>query len=369
MHPSGSTPGSSTSGEGAAAGTTNTTTPPSATSTSDNTNSEVPSAPPVLEGTTDCHISLPPPPSYETVLDLKRRDMAVQQNQEEREVEVGVTTPNMRDKIRTLLGRVRAGRTSTDPPPSPNLAYGAETSRESSMSSGLFTISGESVSSPSYHQLPPPHIPPTIDNLVPPSTNSETSSHSDYSSSFLSSPSSGSRSFQPSPSQTPTESTEPQPSTSDDLSLPEPVGASRPCTGRSILSRPTTSISTRTLPPPPQLTHSNITYYIPLPQLHSPPAPTNQPTLSISHNPPSPTNQLNDPFHPTQSPCPNQPTPSIPHNPRSQPTNQPTNSFHPTQSPCPNQPTNQPTPSIPFNFIVVSLLPPMTQESPLLHDP
>lgn len=203
----------------------------------------------------------PPPPPYEMILDLKRRE--VQLDLEIAEEERAERASSTRGRIRNLLGRVRPKKTSPEAPPPPLEAYVASSSSQAAMAPpGLFTISREGLPPPQdYHTATPP---PYHRHASSPS---DTSSHSDYSSSFISSPSSSSNSLSTSSSQDPPEylppaplevaagTPEPQednPSEEQEAVL-EHAGSSRPCTGRSFLSRPTTSISTRTLPPPPQL--------------------------------------------------------------------------------------------------------------------
>lgn len=237
----------------------------------------------------DCQLA-PPPPPYEMVLDLKRRDVQLTReirDLEEEEEEAGRTrTPgeeeeeetvdSTRNRIRNLLGRIRphhsvggglnqtqqegGGRQTSASSPSSR-------SSPSSPSSGLFTISRESLPSQDYYAQrgvsSPSEAPQHEGDLLrrypsrPPS-DPDSSSHSDYSSLLVSSLSSSSRSLVTTPSQAPMELLPTSPLEGEMIS-PEPgrggeLGeGDRPVTGRSVLARPATSISTRTLPPPGEL--------------------------------------------------------------------------------------------------------------------
>lgn len=234
----------------------------------------------------DCHL-VPPPPTYEMVLDLKRRESQLTREieelemQEERAGDEEGRINSTRNRIRNLLGKIRPRRsTSSDSPSTSQMAPSAPSfsslqSSPSSTSSGLFTISRESLPSQDYYaqeasptSIEPPHrdFPPRIQATPP--TDADEASHSDYSSHYVSSPTSSSRSLPSTPPQAEMElvptapleggiiapSPEPQEQGRDELRVGEhDLGCSRPCTGRSVLSRPATSISTRALSPPQEL--------------------------------------------------------------------------------------------------------------------
>lgn len=226
-------------------------------------------APSVIGSATDGQLA-PPPPPYEMVLDLKRREMQLDREiaEEEEEPERAHST---RGRIKSILGRVRPKKSPEVIAPPPLEAYVASSSSSSNpvMSpTGLFTISREGLPPQEYYAHPTSQPPPPgyhhHHRHLPSPSDSESSSHSDYSSSFISSPSSSSRSLSTSSSQDPPEYHPNAPLEADVATLdPQdqqdssedhllgPAGASRPCTGRSVLSRPTTSISARTLPPGP----------------------------------------------------------------------------------------------------------------------
>ncbi|MPC15690.1 hypothetical protein E2C01_008489 [Portunus trituberculatus] len=235
--------------------------------------------------------SAPPPPPYEMVLDLKRRDVQLtreihdlEEEEESRErarsagEELEDTVNSTRSRIRNLLGRMRprsssgsessqacqegSGRAASSSPSSP-----------SSSSSGLFTISRESLPQQDYYAqqaaVPSPseaavqHQGSLVRRYpAGPPSEPDSSSHSDYSSLLVSSLSSSSRSLVTPPSQAPMELVPTSP-LEGEIITPEPQepghgreqqnGHERPSTCHSVLSRPTTSISTRTLPPPEDL--------------------------------------------------------------------------------------------------------------------
>ncbi|XP_042888310.1 uncharacterized protein LOC122263773 isoform X2 [Penaeus japonicus] len=201
-----------------------------------------------------------PPPSYEMVLDLKRKEI---------QLETEIADEERRERVRTTRGRIenifgRTKRKKQQNENSPPSAASFPVSSPSSLSSGLFTISSESLPSADYYaqastsngqshtSVPSRHVTSPSDSE---------SSHSDYSSNFLSTPTS-SRSPSVSSADSPLNNLTVPPlvdvssteggSPGELLSVNRGL-ASRPCTGRSVLSRPTTSISTRSLPPPPQL--------------------------------------------------------------------------------------------------------------------
>ncbi|XP_042223641.1 putative protein TPRXL [Homarus americanus] len=227
----------------------------------------LPSAPHVTASILNCQMSVPPP-SYEMVLDLKKREVQLQR---EINVEEQLESVNSaRSKIRNILGRVRPYTTTPESQPPALEAYvPTNFSSSNTTPSGLFTISRESLPSQEFYNRAssssshPQSLGIARNTSSPSSVGS--SSHSDYSSSFISSPSSAGRSLVTPP---PPEYFPPSTPRSVDVINPDPqdpathteepptldhAGTSRPCTGRSVLSRPTTSISTRTLPPPPQL--------------------------------------------------------------------------------------------------------------------
>lgn len=202
-----------------------------------------------------------PPPSYEMVLDLKRKEIQLETEiaQEERRERVRTT----RGRIQNIFGRnKRKKQRHEEPPPS---AASFPASSPSSLSSGLFTISSESLPSTDYYAQASTSNgqshPPVPSRHVTSPSDSE-SSHSDYSSNFLPTPTS-SRSPSVSSPDSPAnynaaappqlDITSAEGGNADELLSVSRGLASRPCTGRSVLSRPTTSISTRSLPPPPQL--------------------------------------------------------------------------------------------------------------------
>ncbi|XP_050730034.1 histone-lysine N-methyltransferase SETD1A-like [Eriocheir sinensis] len=244
----------------------------------------------------DCHL-VPPPPTYEMVLDLKRRESQLTREIEELELEEErnggeeAQVNSTRSRIRNLLGRIRPRRsTSFETQGQWGLSAASSSfhSSPSSTSSGLFTISGGSLSLPDYYAQgatptsiePPMRDYPRLDPAPP--YEFDSSSHSDYSSHFVSSPSTSNRSIPSTPSQTDMElvptaplegglippssdlvppspdlippSPDPQEQGRDELRVGEhDLGCSRPCTGRSVLSRPATSIGTRALSPPQEV--------------------------------------------------------------------------------------------------------------------
>lgn len=229
----------------------------------------------------DCHL-VPPPPTYEMVLDLKRRESQLTREIEELELEEErnggeeAQVNSTRSRIRNLLGRIRPRRSTSWDSQGHGVSAASSSfhSSPSSTSSGLFTISGGSLSSPDYYAQgatptsiePPMRDFPRIDPAPP--YEADSSSHSDYSSHFVSSPSTSNRSLRSTPSQTDMElvptsplegeiispSPEHQEQGRDELRVGEhDLGCSRPCTGRSVLSRPATSISTRALSPPQEV--------------------------------------------------------------------------------------------------------------------
>ena len=187
------------------------------------------------------------------LLDLKHREIQLtreihhlEEEEEEEEEEEVITRiageeeednlNSTRSRIRTLLGRIRS-RTSMGSV-SRGESSSSSLSSPSSSSSGLFTISRD------YNPQ----------GTIPPPSQPCTSSHSDYSSLFVSSLSSSSLQFVSTP--TPTQaSMELVPTTllQGDIIPREHSVCERPASCHSVLSRPTTSISTRTLPPPEEM--------------------------------------------------------------------------------------------------------------------
>ncbi|XP_063889434.1 uncharacterized protein LOC135116139 [Scylla paramamosain] len=252
------------------------------TSTSTDSIEQVP-----LDDLYDCQSTLPPPP-YEMVLDLKRREMQLTReiNELEEEEESRVRTRSAgeemedavnstRSRIKNLLGRIRP-RSSSSSDSSQARQEGSgrsassSSSSPSSSSSGLFTISRESLPQHNYYtQEAVPSSSEAVQHQgslmrrypAGPPSEPDSSSHSDYSSVLVSSLSSSSRSLFTSPSQAPMELVPTSP-LEGEIITPEPQepghvreqsGHERPSTCHSVLSRPTTSISTRTLPPPEEL--------------------------------------------------------------------------------------------------------------------
>ncbi|XP_066948207.1 probable serine/threonine-protein kinase DDB_G0272282 [Macrobrachium rosenbergii] len=232
-----------------------------------------------------------PPPSYQMVLDQKMRESELGHEPDEvdgGEDGEGGAGGGPFSKIQSLLGRSWTRRDSAQslsppmrPPPVgsfPSASLSSSSSPPSApsptASSGLFTISRESLppidpfprttNSENVRYLHPSPLrdEPYATRGVPSPTGS--GSHSDYSSSFYSTPSSVSTASSecPSPPESPPRytlllpsvtQTPPEELRNDDL-LEIGVGeVTRPCTGRSTLSRPTTSISTRSLPLPDEI--------------------------------------------------------------------------------------------------------------------
>ncbi|XP_064123018.1 ras guanine nucleotide exchange factor P-like [Macrobrachium nipponense] len=218
------------------------------------------------------------------VLDQKIRESQV--GTEPDEVDEGEDGGGPFSKIQSLLGRSRVRRDSSQslsppmrPPPVASFpsAPPASSSPPSAASSGLFTISSESLppidpyprttNSENVRYLHPSPLrdePYSTRGAIPSPTGS--GSHSDYSSSFFSSPSTASTSSSsecPSTPHSPPRytvlpptltQTPPEVELRNDDLLEIGVGeVTRPCTGRSTLSRPTTSISTRSLPLPDEV--------------------------------------------------------------------------------------------------------------------
>ncbi|XP_069157855.1 uncharacterized protein [Procambarus clarkii] len=234
----------------------------------------------------ECHLSLPPP-SYEMVLDLKRREMQFQREMGDEEEQ----TPRVhsaRSRIRRLLGKMRTlGNNQNDSPALDDFTPPEDSYSSAVPPAGLFTISRESLPSQEFYLQPSTSSGPS--NSSGPSesshltSDSDTSSHSDFSvQSFILNPSPSRRSMESSPAHlqeyipsapsaiqvlTPAHHypeyissassamqvaipMPQEPEIAEEFEPLEHAGTNRPCTGRSVLSRPTTSISTRTLTPP-----------------------------------------------------------------------------------------------------------------------
>ncbi|CAL4177149.1 unnamed protein product, partial [Meganyctiphanes norvegica] len=149
-------------------------------------------ASPVIPGPLES-LAAPPPPSYEMVLELKRKEDQLNREIEEEEEQERTTTA---DRIRNLLrGRSWHRRTEQEcneegiARSSSRSSSGYITSPLEPSAGGVFTISREDIVPAGQRYHP--------DDVPAPGSPSTLSSHSDYSSSFISSPSNSSRLFSP----------------------------------------------------------------------------------------------------------------------------------------------------------------------------
>nr|XP_053646638.1 histone-lysine N-methyltransferase 2D-like [Cherax quadricarinatus] len=218
----------------------------------------------------ECQLALPPP-SYEMVLDLKRRELEYQR--EISEAEQAERLNSARRRIRNLLGKIRNITTRpeeeevSDPPPLENLMSPQDSYSTTAVApNGLFTISRENLPPQEFYtQASTSSDPqPSGSSGNAPVSESDISQHFENSSLSLI-PEASRRSPEASPvlpssppAFTPSappaiQVLTPDPQEREEFLLLQHAGTSRPFTGRSVLSRPTTSISTRTLSTPPEL--------------------------------------------------------------------------------------------------------------------